>query len=331
MKAVQATTFGAPPVLTVTELDTPTPGPGQLTIDVSHAAVGLIDLFLRQGLYKDRPGMPQAPFVPGLEVVGTVRGLGEGVTGFTEGERVVSMSAAGGTGGYAEVYVTDPSLVVSLDGWDIDSALAVSMLPNMAMAHVALTRVAHLAEGESVLVHGALGGFAAAFPGMAKQLGADRVVGTVRPARLDSARDGDLPYDDVVNADSVATELAGQTFDIVVDPVGGAVRTASLDLMKPGSRLLTCGNASGDWEHTVGTNDLWLRCITVSGFNSGAYLPTHPDVIRPALEAARSALAAKSGRIPVEALPFSEAATAHERMQGRSVEGRLVLVPDARF
>jgi NADPH2:quinone reductase len=330
MKAVQAAAFGAPSVLALTELDAPAPGPGQLTIDVSHASVGLIDLFLRQGPYKDRPGMPQAPFVPGLEVVGAVRELGEGVTGFSVGERVVSMSASGGTGGYADVYATEPSLVVSLDGWDIDSALAVAMLPNLAMAHVALTHVAHLAEGESVLVHGALGGFAAAFPGMAKQLGAGRVVGTVRPGRLDAARRGALPYDDIVSSDTLAAGSAGQTFDIVVDPVGGAVRTASLDLMAPGGRLLACGNASGDREHTVGSNDLWLRSVTVSGFNAGAYLPSHPATIRPALEAARTALAAGRGRIAVEVLPFSEAATAHQRMESRALEGRLVLAPGTR-
>jgi hypothetical protein len=85
--------------------------------------------------------------------------------------------------------------------YGLDPALVVSVVPNAAMAHVAFSRVLHLAEGESVLVHGALGGFAAAFPGIARQLGASRV----------------------------------------------GVRTRSLDLMKPGGRLLACGNASGDW------------------------------------------------------------------------------------
>jgi NADPH:quinone reductase len=112
--------------------------------------------------------------------------------------------------------------------------------------------------------------------------------------------------------------------------VGGAVRTASLDLMGPGGRLLVCGNASGDWEHTVGSNDLWLRGVTVSGFNAGAYLPGHPATVRPALEAAKTALAAGRGRIAVEVLPFGEAATAHQRMESRAVGGRLVLAPGTR-
>ncbi|MCF3962643.1 quinone oxidoreductase family protein [Streptomyces fuscigenes] len=329
MQAVRATAFGAPSVLAVTEVPTPEPGPGRMTVDVTHAAVGLVDVFLRQGLYKDRPGLPQAPFVPGLEVAGTVRALGDGVSGFAVGERVVSMSAAGGTGGYASVYLTDPALVVSLDGYDIDSALAVSVLPNAAMAHAAFTRVAHLAKGESVLVHGALGGFSAAFPGIAKQLGAARVVGTVRAGKLEAAARTRLPYDRIVDSAEMTEALAGETFDVVVDPVGGDVRTRSLDLMGPGGRLLVGGNASGDWDHSLRSNDLWYRSITVSGFNSGAYLPSHPDAIRPGLEAARAALAAGLGGTEIEILPFSRAAEAHERMENRSLDGRIVLVPDA--
>jgi NADPH:quinone reductase len=77
-------------------------------------------------------------------------------------------------------------MAVSLEGYDIDPAIAVSVIPNAAMAYAALTGVAHLLEGESVLVHGALGGLSSAFPGIAKQLGASRVVGTVRPGKLEA-------------------------------------------------------------------------------------------------------------------------------------------------
>src|SRR4051794_34720420 len=151
MKAVQVTGFGDPSSLSLVELPDPTPGPGQVAIDVTHAAVGLIDLFFRQGMFSDRPGMPQPPFIPGLEVAGTVRELGDGVAGFNVDEKVVSMSGSGGTGGYASVYLAPASLVVSTEGYDIDPALAVSIVPNAAMAHIALTRVAQLAEGERVL------------------------------------------------------------------------------------------------------------------------------------------------------------------------------------
>jgi NADPH2:quinone reductase len=325
VRAVQATAFGDPSVLEVVSLPDPVPGPGQVSIDVTHAAVGLIDLFLRQGIYRDVPGLPQPPFVPGLEVAGTVRQLGAGVAGFAVGEQVVSMSAGGGTGGYASVFITRPSLMVSTEGYGIDPALAVAALPNAAMAHVALSQVAHLAAGESVLVHGALGGFPAAFPGIARQLGAARVVGTVRPGRLAAAASTSLPYDTIVDSADLLAALGEEKFDVIIDAVGGEVRTQSLEVMRPGSRMIVAGNASGQWEHSLDSNQLWLRSVTVSGFNAGAYLPSHPQLVGPALEAARKAVVAGLAATDVDVLPLTEAVTAHERMESGSRSGRIVL------
>lgn len=325
MKAVLATRFGDPSVLAVTELPDPAPGPGEIAIDVSHAAVGLIDIFFRQGRFKAMPGMAQPPFIPGLEVAGTVRALGKGVTGLSIGEKVVAMSNGSGTGGYASVYIARAAHTVSFEASGIAPALAVALIPNAAMAHIALSRIAHLTEGESVLVHGALGGFAAAFPGMAKQLGASRVVGTVRTSKQDAAARTQLPYDRIVDAMQLPAILADEKFDIVIDPVGGAVRSHSLALMQPGSRLVVAGNASGDWEHQVKTNELWLGCVSVCGFNTGAYLAAHPEAIRPALEAALKMVAAGLGNTVIDVLPFSQAALAHERMESRALDGRIVL------
>src|SRR5215470_2620480 len=99
MRAAVVTRFGGPEVFELAELPDPVPGPGQVAIDVTYAAVGLVDIYIRQGLYKDRPGLPQPPYVPGLEVAGTVRALGDGVAGFEVGELVVTLSANSGTGG----------------------------------------------------------------------------------------------------------------------------------------------------------------------------------------------------------------------------------------
>lgn len=327
MHAVQATAFGDPTVLSVTELPDPTPGPGQVAIGVTHAAVGLIDLFFRQGVYKDRPDMPQPPFVPGLEVTGTIHALGEGVTGFRVGERVVAMSQTG-TGGYASVYLASVPLVVSIEDSGIDPAIAVSMIPNAAMAYAALTEVAHLREGETVLVHGALGGLASAFPGIAKQLGAFQVVGTVRPHKLDAAKTTRLPYDRIVDSTRLPDIFGNEKFDVIIDPVGGDLRTLSLSLMRPGGRLVASGNASGDWTHTIVDSQLWLGSITIAGYNAGAFLPTHPQVIRPALEAARTAVAAGLGETVVDILPFSQASLAHTRMENHTVHGRIALTPE---
>ena len=69
---------------------------------------------------------------------------------------------------------------------------------------------------------------------------------------------------------------------MVIDPVGGDLRTASLDVMAPLGRLLVVGNASGDWQHGVETNRLWYANLAILGFNVGFYLPTHLELARPA-------------------------------------------------
>lgn len=329
MHAIHATRFGDSTVLElVTDLPDPQPGPGEVTIDVSHSAIGLIDLFLRQGRYADQPGMPQPPFIPGLEVAGTVRALGEGVSELRVGQQVVSLSAGTGTGGYASIYTAKAALTVSIEGRGIDPSLAVSVIPNAAMAHVALTRVAHLGRGESVLVHGALGGLSAAFPGIARQLGAGRVVGTVLPGKLEAAASTRLPYDRIISSVDLASQLDDEKFDVVIDPVGGELRSSSFDVMGPGSRLLAAGNASDDWAHEVDTSQLWFRSITVAGFNAGAYLSAHSEVVPSALNAAVDATASGLVDTEVEVLPFAYAAAAHIRMERRSVTGRLVLATE---
>ena len=201
MRAAIVTRFGAPDVLEVSEMPDPIPGPGELSIDVTHAAVGLVDVFIRQGLYKDREGLPQPPYVPGLEVAGFIRDLGDGVDGFIAGEPVVTVTGTGAEGGYAAINVVDARFVVSLGSSGVDPALAVATVPNAATAYLALTRVAHLQSGETVLVHGALGGLASTFPGVARNLGASTIVGTVRPASLPVAEASGLPYDQLIGSD----------------------------------------------------------------------------------------------------------------------------------
>jgi NADPH2:quinone reductase len=207
---------------------------------------------------------------------------------------------------------------VSTQAHDIDQALAAAVVPNAIMAHIALTRVARIAPGESILIHGALGAFAAAFPGIAKHLGASRIVGTVRSGRPTATR---LPYDAIV--DSVAG--LDEKFDVIIDPVGGEGRTRSLDLLAPFGRLLLVGNASADWDHTIGSNRIWLDNATVAGFNAGAYVPAHPEAIRPAAEAALKAVADGLADVAIDALPLAEAATAHERLENHTTQGRPIL------
>src|SRR4051795_11923806 len=92
MHAMTISAFGAPDVLQAVELPDPRPEAGQITIDVTHAAVGMIDVIFRRGDRAADDRFPRPPFVPGLEVAGTVRELAPGVDEFRVGESVVTLS-----------------------------------------------------------------------------------------------------------------------------------------------------------------------------------------------------------------------------------------------
>jgi NADPH2:quinone reductase len=323
MHAMTISEFGGPQVLVPAELPDPKPGPGQISIDTSHAAVGLVDVFFRRGDRARRPGYPRPPFVPGLEVAGTVRELGDGVSDFQVGEPVVTLSQMS-LGGYATVTLADAALTVSLKGGDVDATQAVAVLPNATTAYLALTRVAHLREAEKVLVHGATGGLSAAFPAVARLLGASHITGTVSSeARI--ADTAHLDYDEVVTSDQFVKVLDGRPVDVVVDPVGGDVRIASLDVLAPLGRILLLGHAARTPDSPVTGDYLWQRSAGMLGFSVGPYLHDNPSAARPAAEKVVNLLT--TGRLAqrVDQLPLAQAAEAHRRLEAREVPGRIVL------
>jgi NADPH2:quinone reductase len=181
-------------------------------------------------------------------------------------------------------------------------------------------------DGERVLVHGALGGLAAGFPGIARQLGASRVTGTVRASDLNAAQQAELPYDEIVDSAELPARLAGERFDIVIDPVGGPVRTASLDLLAPGDAC-SWSVTPAEVDHQIDSNRIWRGNLAVLGFSVGPFLPGHKELARLAATAAIRAAAAGLAQAHVETLPLSSAAVAHERLENHSVNGRLVLHP----
>jgi threonine dehydrogenase-like Zn-dependent dehydrogenase len=110
-------------------------------------------------------------------------------------------------------------------------------------------------------------------------------------------------------------------------PVGGNLRTTSLDVMAPLGRLLAVGNASGDWQHQVDTNRLWVSNLAILGFSGGSYLPTHPQLARPAAEGALKAISAGLVNVHTDVLPLEQAPEAHRQIEAGHVNGRMLLAP----
>lgn len=319
MKAVQVTRYGTPEVLDLVELPEPAPGPGEVAVDVTHAAVGLIDVLIRRGDFAAH-GLPmQPPYTPGIEVAGTVRAVGADVTGLAAGDRVGTLSIATG-GGYAEVMIAPAAATFRLpDG--LDPAQAVAALPNATTAVLALTRAVTLPPDARVLVLGATGALASVFPAVARRLGAAEVVGTVRSAaRIAEAER--LGFDRAALFDS----LDGQRFDVVVDPVGGELRGRALGLLADMGRLIAVGGADRS-AHSLDTGQLWFGNTGVVGFAVGNFLPRFPALAAPAAAEALAAIGDGSIKLDVETFPLSRAADTHTRMEAGGVSGRLILTP----
>jgi NADPH:quinone reductase len=321
--AVTISRFGGPEVLSQVELPDPHPGRGQIAIDVTHAAVGMIDVIFRRGDRANDDRFPPPPFVPGIEVAGFVREVGDGVNQFKVGERVVTLSLME-MGGYATVALADAARTVSLEGIDVDTAQAIAALPNAVTAHLALTHAVRIDGGETVLVHGATGGLASPFPAVARALGARRLIGTVaEDGHIEAALA--LGYDTVITGANFPAALDGEKVGIVVDPVGGELRKPSLDVLAPQGQLLIMGHASSNPDEPFTGDDLWGRSIGATGFVVGAFLQADPSRAQPALEAVSRLVTDGTLRVPVQTLKLAQAAVAHRHLEQRTNTGRLIL------
>ncbi|SNR23009.1 quinone oxidoreductase family protein [Actinomadura mexicana] len=226
----------------VREVQTPRPGPGQVTIDVAYAGINFLDVMARRG---DTGYASSWPYAPGMEASGTVRETGPGVSGLTAGQRVAAFT---GTGGLADVALVGAEYVVPVpDG--VPARLAAAAPLMLTAALLLLEDAAGFQPGRTVLVHSASGGMGNAFAQLVPLLGGGRLIGTVgRPEKAASAlRSGyDAVVargDDLVQAIREATDGAG--VDFVLDPLGTAMLETDLAVTAPGGRVVLFGNAEG--------------------------------------------------------------------------------------
>ncbi len=327
MRAIVIPQFGGSEVLSLTDIAVPTPGPHDVTIDVAYAGVNYAEILFRKGVVPDLP----LPFVPGIEVSGTIREIGEQVTGLRVGQPVAALSIAGG-GGYAEVVTVPGQLVFPLEGEDardIGLDVAAAFPSNVTTAYMLVSNVSRMQQGETVLVHAAAGGVGSAIGQTAKALGAGLVIGTVGSAdKIEYAKC--LGYDEVLlreGFENAVMELTGgRGVEIAIDPVGGGMRASSLRLLKPLGRLIAMGNASDAEDVSQSVNELWFTSKAVLGFNLQQMSMYAPHLVA---DAARKALAlVAAGKIKVDVtdvLPLEEAAEAHRRIEERRSTGKMVL------
>ena len=317
MRAIHISSLDGPEAVELVDLPEPDEA-GLVTIAVRAAGVAFPELLQTRGLYQLKPDLP---FVPGAEVAGVVESAPEG-SGFSVGDRVAALSLLGG---FAEKVQARPDLTFALPD-EVGFEEAASFTFNYATVYFALVERGGLAEGETVLVHGASGGIGTAAIQMAKAFGAGRVVGVVSTEAKGEVATA-AGADEVVLADGFLEAVGKASVDVVVDPVGGDRFTDSLRSLRQHGRLLVIGFTAGEIPE-VKVNRLLLNNVSVVGVGWGAYAMSRQGHVGREWEAMLPHLRSGALRPVVGGThPLEEAATALKSLEGRTVTGKVVLVP----
>lgn len=242
MMAVSYAGAGGRETVQVVSREVPVPAAGEVLVKVAAAGINNADLMQRAGIYPPPPGVSD---VPGLEVSGTVAGLGAGVADWSLGDDVCALLAGGG---YAE-YVAVPA------GQAVPVPEGVSLVQAAGFPEVAATCWANLVmharvvSGDRVLVHGGAGGIGSFAVQLLKGLGAEVLTTVGSPDKVKLAQD--LGADVVINhkeqdfVEEVETATGGAGVDVILDVVGGKYLDHNLDALAAGGRQVTIGLLGG--------------------------------------------------------------------------------------
>ena len=321
MHAIVIREPGGPEVLEWVEVPDPVAGPGEVVVDVVASAVNRADLMQRAGFYPPPPG---APPYPGLECSGRISALGEGVTDHRVGDEVCALLSGGG---YAEKVAVPVGQLMPVPTGLVESAA----LPEVACTVWSnLVAAAHLADGESVLVHGGgsgIGTFAIQF---AVARGA-RVLTTARRAKHGALRElgaeVTIDYTEEDFLDAVLAATDGRGADVILDIQGGDYLPRNVSALAVGGRLVVIGLQGGR------TGELDLGQLVVKRASVAASTLR----ARPRAEKAKICAGVRdevwplveAGRIrPViyRRLPMSQAAEAHQVVASNAHIGKVLLV-----
>jgi len=279
MRALHCVALGKPSDLKLVDLpDLPSPKAGEIKVTVASAGLNFADTLMVSGQYQTKPDLP---FVPGLELAGTVMEVGHGEARFKPGDKIM---AAVDHGAFASQAIVRASAAAPVPA-GMDLSTAGGFVIAYATSHGALVWKARLKEGEILLVHGAAGGVGLTAVEIGKALGA-RVIATAGGAdkcAVARAHGADWTIDyktenlrDRVKA--ICAELGREGVDVVYDPVGGEIFEASLRCVAWGARMLVVGFAAGQVQK-IPANILLVKNVDAQGFYWGSYRRHRPDLV----------------------------------------------------
>ena len=332
MRALLSTASGGPETLQLTELPDPTPAAGQVLVAVKACAINYPDVLIIEDKYQFKP---QRPFAPGGEIAGVIEALGEGVTNWQVGDRVMGVI---GHGGLASKIVVDPQRLFHLPDERSFAEGAALILTYGTTIHALLDR-GHLQTGQSLLVLGAAGGVGLAAIELGKAYGARVVAAVSSEEKAAAARaagaDGTLIYGrapfDKEQSKALAEQfkaLGGRCgFDVIYDPVGGDYAEPALRAIGWEGRYLVVGFPAGIPKLPL--NLTLLKSCDVCGVFWGAFAARDPNANTAHVEQLFRLW--REGKIAprvTDTFPFERGGDAIAKMAARQAIGKLVVFVD---
>jgi NADPH2:quinone reductase len=313
-------------MLAVQDLSALKPAPGQVLVDVKASALNFPDALMVQGLYQVKPKLP---FTPGAEVAGIIAEVGDGVTAWRVGDRVIAFP---GQGGFAENCVLAAERLLALPP-SMDYASGAALMLTYGTSLHALQDCGQLQAGETLLVLGAAGGVGAAAVQIGKAMGARVIAAASSVEKLELCRH--LGADATINY--VAEDLRQRTLDltegqgvqVVYDPVGGTYTEAALRATGWRGRLLVVGFAAGAIP-SIPLNLALLKERALIGVYWGDSVRHDARGHARNMEQLMAWFATGKIRPAVsEQIPLGRAADAMQRLLDRKVLGKIVILPEA--
>jgi NADPH:quinone reductase-like Zn-dependent oxidoreductase len=310
---------------------------GTILIKVEASGLNFADVLARNGLYKDAPPPPS---VLGYEVVGRVHAIGEGVSGFEIGQRVVAFTRFGG---YAEYALTDARAAARISE-EMDSCEAAALATQYVTAYYGAYELVNLFPGDSVLVYSAAGGVGTALVQLAKAKGCIVFGAVGSDDKLDYLRDLGVDYPINYRKKNLFGEIrkirGKQGIDVVFDAIGGTNFKKSLKLLSYGGKIVTYGAAErlhGRWGMFSNLKLVWdygmlipvfllMASRSVIGLNMLRIADYKPEVVQRCLQNVLE-LYQKGILKPQIGACFNseEMAKAHELLESGKSTGKVVV------
>jgi NADPH2:quinone reductase len=321
MRAWQVKQWCEPEGMEWAEVATPEPGPGQVRVRNRAAALNFFDVLQIQGKYQVKPPFP---FTPGAEISGEIDAVGEGVTGWKQGDAVLGIPEGSG---FAEQTVLNADKIYRVPkGMDWAQAAAFPIVYHTS--YFALKDRAQLQPGEWLLVHAGASGVGMSAIQLGRAFGA-RVIATAgSPEKLEFARrqgaEHVLDYRDDKWVEQVKALTGGRGADVIYDPVGGDVFDLSGKCIAPFGRLLVIGFAAGRIP-SIAANRILLKNMSVVGVFWGGQVKANPGYTAETQSALESLwlqgrLSPEvSGTWPLKELPAALRALTERKVLGKAV------------